>query len=649
MVPDKIAHYEIISQIAAGGMATIFKARDPAKNGRLVAIKVMATGLTQQPEYVARFRQEMELITSLEGPSIVPVYDYGEDHGRLYIVMRYLPDGSLKDRLDSGPLPPNEVSGYLNDLAQALDAVHQKKVIHRDIKPANILLHNGVAHLSDFGIAKLADETVTETNVGTYPYMAPEQWQNKPITAQTDIYQLGIMLFELLTGKRPFIAQNNTLEAYLNLHLHTRLPDLHTIHPGLPRDLNKVLQKAAAKEPAARYQTVGELAAAFATALVQPRPIPRRNLVAGAASFLVFIALTAAWWQWSPNQDGQTSPTPSSTTEGAPAIVQEQNPEPNTTVSPTSTPTADSPTTAPAVVPGTASATAIQQPTVTQTATATPTASATPSPTVDPRTPPASPSAGTVWTRPQDGMNMVYVPGGRVTLGSTEAEIDAALAMCETARGIGGCNRAQFSVEGPPQAVNLDSFWLDQTEVSQSQYAQCVRAGSCRPHQGGGEESSINNPAFASYPVTHVTWSNARDYCAWAGGELPTAAQWEYAARGSERRIFPWGNRFVAENANFCDANCQYGWREAGYDDGHASLAPVDSYLNGASWAGALNLAGNVWEWTDSAGSSDSVMQLRGGSWSANHWLLRAAAQDAAPLSTANANIGFRCLLPAPP
>lgn len=626
-------------------MATIYKAHDPSKNGRLVAIKVMATGLTQQPEYVARFRQEMELITRLEGPSIVPVYDYGEDHGRLYIVMRYLPDGSLKDRLNAGPLLPEEVSGYLNDLALALDAVHQKKVIHRDIKPANILLHNSVAHLSDFGIAKLVDETVTETNIGTYPYMAPEQWQNKPITAQTDIYQLGIMLFELLTGKRPFISENNTLEAYLNLHLHTPIPDLHIIHPGLPPALSKVLQKAAAKEPSARYQTVGELAAAFAAALAQPPAATRRNLVAGAASFILIIALAAVWWQWPLGQDGQTSPTPISTTDGAPAIVQEQNPEPTTAVPPTTTPTTGATATVPttAALAATASATATQQPT------ATPTATAIPSPTVDLRTPPASPSAGSIWTRPKDGMSMVYVPGGRASLGSTEAEIDDALVMCETARGIGGCDRAQFAVEGPPQAIYLDPFWLDQTEISSSQYAQCVNAGSCRPPQGSGQGVAPADPSYASYSVTYVTWTDARDYCVWAGGELPTAAQWEYAARGSDRRIFPWGNRFVAENANFCDVDCQYGWREAGYDDGHAALAPVDSYPNGASWVGALQMAGNVWEWTDSAGSSDSVAQLRGGSWSANHWLLRAAAQDEAPRSTANANIGFRCLMPAPP
>lgn len=643
MLPDTIAHYEIIRQIAAGGMATVYEARDPTKNGRLVAIKVIATGLAQHSVYIMRFQREMELVAALEAPSIVPVYDYGEDRGRLYIVMRYMPDGSLQEELATGPLSPQRVHALLDGLAPALDLVHQKGVIHRDIKPANILLHNNIAHLSDFGIAKLAGETITETSIGTHPYMAPEQWLGKPITEQTDIYQLGVMLFELLSGKRPFTPDNDTAEAYLNLHLNTPFPNLHAIRPNLPPALSKVLQKATAKEPSARYQTAGELAQAFAAAL-EPTPSTSHLSWLWSTGLLLLIALAAAWWQWLPDREEPTPATLNLPVQGTFVIAQNPTSIPIGTFTPKPMPGIWSIATA-----TTASATPAAPSSPTVTASATPTATTTPSPTADPRIPPANPPAGAVWIRPQDNMALVYVPSGRISQGSTEAEIDAALAMCATARGIGSCNRAQFATEGPPQTVNLDPFWLDQTEVNNSQYAQCVSTGSCRLPEDGGVASNLNDPAYASYPVTYVTWSDARDYCAWVSGELPTTAQWEYAARGSERRIFPWGNMFVTRNANFCDTNCQYGWRETGYDDGYALLAPVASYPAGASWVGALDLAGNVWEWTAVADNSDSTALLRGGSWSANHWLLRTTAQDTVPRSTANDNIGFRCLWPVLP
>jgi formylglycine-generating enzyme required for sulfatase activity len=208
--------------------------------------------------------------------------------------------------------------------------------------------------------------------------------------------------------------------------------------------------------------------------------------------------------------------------------------------------------------------------------------------------PPTAPSAlGDTRTRPADGMVMVYVPAGTFRMGSSQEDIDAALDMCQRNSGSGECLREWFENEYPQHAVKLDAFWIDRTEVTKAQYHQCVRAGRCdEVHCATGLD-----PRHDDQPAACVDWSHAEAYCRWAGARLPTEAEWEYAARGPDGNIFPWGDSFDPARLNYCDANCTYEWRDAEYDDGYKMTAPVGSFEAGASWCGALDMAGNAWEW----------------------------------------------------
>ncbi len=184
-------------------------------------------------------------------------------------------------------------------------------------------------------------------------------------------------------------------------------------------------------------------------------------------------------------------------------------------------------------------------------------------------------------------------------MGSDESEVGLALEQCLTYDT--NCARRYFSVEMPMHSVSLDSFWIDRTEVTSGQYQACVRDGVCEPARCEILEDD--------YPVVCVTWSQAAAYCQWAGARLPTEAEWEYSARGPERNRYPWGSDFNGTLLNYCDSSCSLSKRDEEYDDGYAESAPVGSYPQAASWVGALDMAGNVWEmvadWNDSYSKRD--------------------------------------------
>jgi formylglycine-generating enzyme required for sulfatase activity len=265
--------------------------------------------------------------------------------------------------------------------------------------------------------------------------------------------------------------------------------------------------------------------------------------------------------------------------------------------------------------------------------------------------PPPNASLHNTWTRTTDGMAMVYVPGGTFEMGSTQAELDAAVDQCESDRGSDQCEHERLDDETPLHSVTLDGFWIDQTEVTNAQYARCVAAGACRPPS---ESSSYlrtryyGASQYDNHPVIWVTWNDTRTYCGWAGGRLPTEAEWEYAARGPDGRVYPWGN----DSPNVTLLN--YNWNVG-------DTTEVGSYPEGKSWVGALDMAGNAWEWVNDWYADDYYAKasaenptgpdvgnrkvLRGGAWSRDPVNLRSAYRDKNFPDFSYYNVGFRCVV----
>ncbi len=275
-----------------------------------------------------------------------------------------------------------------------------------------------------------------------------------------------------------------------------------------------------------------------------------------------------------------------------------------------------------------------QVPTAPTKASATPESPETPIPDLQP---------GTVRTRTIDSAEMVFAPAGTFSMGSSENDPDA------------------LPIELPAHSVTLDAFWIDQTEVTNETYTRCVEEGVCK------ESRYADSPAYNGiyWPAAGVSWQDAVDYCTWVGGRLPTEAEWEYAARGESGVRFPWGDQWDGRRANTCDANCSESWADQSVDDSYGESAPVGSFPDGASWVGALDMAGNVWEWvwdwTGGYSDDDQINPIgpesgitkviRGGCWASPPDGVRTSfrLEDNGEIlpSIRHPNIGFRCVVPA--
>ncbi len=652
MMPSKIGRYEIKGQLGQGGMAVVYRAIDP-NIGREVAVKVLPRELLQNPGFRTRFQREVKAIGRLENPAIVPVYDADEYQSQPYLVMKLMSGGSLLDKMRQGTLPLTEVVQMFSRLAPALEEAHAKGIIHRDLKPANIMLdQQGLAYLSDFGIAKVmeADSLTTHGTAGTPAYMSPEHFEGK-ICPQSDIYAMGIILFQLLTGEFPFRA--NTAPAWMKAHFMDTPLVACSINPNLPTAIEPIISRALAKQPAERYSTMGEMARALQE--------------------IVSIAPPISQIDTSPALVKKKVDTPAKTSLPSPALVKEKVDPPAKT------------SLAKVAVPLTKS----EERTVVVHA---------PSPPVPPKIRTKSKNHKILWgvvpiaiaaivfgwlffgkgekkkdvnatattavqaeplTQVPDGM--VLIPAGSFSMGS---DPNVGLAECKKLfYKPDDCKREWFEVEAPIHTVTLDAFYMDKYEVTNAQYAECVKAGQCKPPtdtKSATRQSYYGNAEYDTYPIIYVDWTQAKTYCEWRGGRLPTEAQWEKAARGTDGRIYPWGNDFDGRKGNFCDKNCFLDWANKNYDDGYADTAPVGSYPSGVSPNGVYDMAGNVWEWGsdyDDVGyynkspqnnpennSPSNARVLRGGSWNGIDFDSRSVARDRSAPTNSVSSLGFRCV-----
>ena len=282
MQPVKIGRYEIRSELGRGGMATVYRGWDTLFE-REVAVKVLPRELLHSdPQFKLRFEREAKIIASLEHPSIVPVYDVGEDDGQPYFVMRYMSGGSLSERIKAKVMTVEEAVKLLGQLAPGMDEAHSKGIVHRDLKPSNILFDGkGVPYISDFGIAKLSQaqsgNMTGSAIIGTPAYMAPEQAQGTGVDGRTDIYAVGIILFEMLTGRQPYEADTPMAVAFK--HITDPVPNILASNPNLPDDVENVIQMAMAKDKEERFATAGDLVDSLRTIASGQKNAPEKATV----------------------------------------------------------------------------------------------------------------------------------------------------------------------------------------------------------------------------------------------------------------------------------------------------------------------------------------------------------------------------------
>ena len=287
--PERIGRYEIRGELGRGGFATVYHGWDP-RFEREVAIKFLPPELIHaDPQFKMRFEREAKIIAQLEHPSIVPVYDVGEENGQPYFVMRYMNGGSLSERIRGKTYSIEETIKVIEQIAPGLDEAHSKGIVHRDLKPANILFTNkNVPLISDFGIAKFSqgDNSSNMTGsaiIGTPAYMAPEQASGDVVDGRADIYALGVILYEMVTGKQPY--QSDTPLGLAIKHVTEPVPHILEANPNLPIWMEKVISTAMAKKPDDRFTTAVELVETIKAFLRGENPTKNINATAKISPF----------------------------------------------------------------------------------------------------------------------------------------------------------------------------------------------------------------------------------------------------------------------------------------------------------------------------------------------------------------------------
>jgi len=658
-----LGQFHVDAFVASGSMGAVYLVTDLKRNAPL-AMKVLHADLADDPTVFKRFQREAQALRQLKHPNIVPFYGLYQDQSATFLLEAFIPGSSLQQILrENHKLPVKEVLAYMKGLCAALGYAHSLNIVHCDVKPGNVMVdHKGGIYLTDFGIARFVGATTTTTMgvAGTPAYMAPEQIVGRGIGPATDIYALGVVLYEILTGQKPFRGTEPETEAGGDTpsdrirygHLRVLPPDPRQVNPAISPRMVQVMLKALAKNPTERFLSTQDFFAAIcwavqaraedvseeATILGQVMTQPPVNIPPiskpqkSSKSWLIGTGIGLSLLCLSAIVIGGLTVLNRLGTGSESAITQ------TLVVTSVMYPTQD-------LSILTESTDIVVVPTLT--------IIVPPTSTIE--TPTNAPAATLEYEHvsPNDGMTLIYVPAGEFEMGG---------------------NDAYFNQASPVHTVYLDAFWLDKIEVTNGMFALfAIQTG----YVGELEKQNITsfyvnakwvdlsgagwrNPfgpsstleGRADYPVIQVTWNDAAAYCEWAERRLPTEAEWEKAARGPDAYLYPWGNTPPSSNL-------------ANYGNMIGDLVRVGSYPGNISPYGALDIAGNVYEWvadyydntyyshspnsnpTGPASGKSRVM--RGGSWQMEAHRLLTYEREASLPNAGNSNLGFRCAMDVNP
>jgi len=629
--------YQIETLIGIDDWGALYQVQDLHRE-RPFTLRLLPLDPAEAPEALADFRTVTEAAIDLAHPNMVPVYGIEQSDNWVYLVSQFVEGQSVFKQMERQPHQPFSVDDiliWLQAVTATLANANAQGVIHGGVRPTNILqAKTGEMFLAGFGIPPRGAQDLPrdEVDLNALQYQAPEQFiqqEDFHLTPATDIYALGVLVYEALTRQSPFRKTWSDAESSPRFQMIQailkRLPtDPSLLNPDIPQELAQVILKALEKYPGDRYATPRDFFVAVCSAVgVRPEDVPDRL---GRAGIPEDVAATPKRkfsfpkinrWVWVTlavigaclllfygiNSFIQGRVSSNLADQLIFTTANPENPESDlgeTPASPDITPTSE--------------------------------AAAAPSDLEN----------------PQSKLEFIPIPAGEFLMGSDP-----------------GDDPFLWGAEQPQHTVYLDEYWIQKTEVTIQEYKECLLSKTCPSpvrYNGHTRENYFDDFAFDNYPVVNVTWAGAAAYCDWIGGRLPSEAEWEKAARGTDGRLFAWGSDHDRDDqANFCDTNCVEGNKNDDFDDGHADTAPVGSFSVGASPYGVLNMSGNVWEWTadwfepDYYGRSPSRNPLgpetgtrhviRGGSFFNPTDVIRVVARASIRTGEAKDTIGFRCVV----
>jgi serine/threonine-protein kinase len=594
-------HFRIIRRLGAGGMGAVFLAEQLTVGNRLVALKVLNRKLLDVPGFLLRFQSEAGSTGRIRHANVVTIYESGQgDDGTPYIAMEFLEGESLREALQRRGAPPlAEVTEIITQAARGLNAAHKRGIIHRDVKPDNIFLTQGdegemVVKVVDFGIAKLLESSSSGTStgiiLGTPAYMSSEQasgMRSDQLDARSDIYSLGVVTYEMLAGRVPFYS--DTPMGYLRQHLLEQPPPFRAIAKGLgvPSEVESVVMRALVKDREYRYASALDFSNELNLAVRASHPAVGPGGVKHTEVFPVPpvvkqpLHTTIDYSLLKHKHHGAYSPGASSAAPGADVPVQHPSSHPRDRNFEGPDTHQEERMLAEEVAPA----------------------------DLFPK------------VNSKEGIKYVWIPPGRFRMGCSP-----------------GDHEFRDDEKPPHQVTITKGFWLGQTTVTVGAYRRFAEAtGRDLP------PAPSFNPGWSiqQMPMVHVSWRDALAYCAWAGGRLPTEAEWEYAARGTsaEARHGP-----IDEVAWY---NRNSRWQ----------THPVGG--NRPNRFGLYDMLGNVWEWVmdwydedyyknspaqDPAGPANGEFRaLRGGSWGGEARFIRVSSRNGVLPGDWGHGIGFRC------